>query len=83
MWLPKPVVVDMLLRFLEEDLGLTDVTTALIIDEGVKAEGVIVAKEDGVAAGVEEACILAGIVGVGGEYSIRDGEGVRRGDTLL
>ncbi|MCS7112345.1 MAG: carboxylating nicotinate-nucleotide diphosphorylase [Nitrososphaerota archaeon] len=83
MWLPKPVVVDMLLRFLEEDLGLTDVTTALIIDEGVKAEGVIVAKEDGVAAGLEEACILAEIVGLEVEYSIRDGEGFRRGDTLL
>ncbi|MCX8161644.1 MAG: carboxylating nicotinate-nucleotide diphosphorylase, partial [Candidatus Bathyarchaeota archaeon] len=36
-----------------------------------------------VAAGLEEACILAEIVGLEVEYSIRDGEGFRRGDTLL
>lgn len=83
MWLPKPVVADMLLRFLEEDLGLTDVTTALLIDEGCEAEGVIIAKEDGVAAGLEEARILAEILGLRIEYTIKDGEEFRRGDILL
>ncbi|MEM2739829.1 MAG: carboxylating nicotinate-nucleotide diphosphorylase [Candidatus Bathyarchaeia archaeon] len=83
MWLPKPIIADMLLRFLEEDLGLTDVTTALLIDWGVEAEGVIVAKEDGVAAGLEEARILAEIVGLKIEYSLRDGEEFKSSDILL
>ncbi|MBS7642568.1 carboxylating nicotinate-nucleotide diphosphorylase [Candidatus Bathyarchaeota archaeon] len=83
MWLPKQVVADMLLEFLEEDLGLTDVTTAILVDEDVEAEGVIVAKEDGVAAGLWEACILSEIVGLRVEYSIADGERFRRGDTIF
>ncbi|MEM2350481.1 MAG: carboxylating nicotinate-nucleotide diphosphorylase, partial [Candidatus Bathyarchaeia archaeon] len=77
------VVADMLLEFLEEDLGLTDVTTAILVDEDVEAEGVIVAKEDGVAAGLWEACILAEMVGLRVEYSIADGERFRRGDIIF
>ncbi len=83
MWLPKPVIAGMLLRFLEEDLGLTDVTTSLLIDEGVEAEGVVVAKEDGVAAGLEEARILAETIGLKVEYSLKDGERFSKGDILL
>lgn len=83
MWLPKQVVADILLKFLEEDLGLTDATTAILVDEGVEAEGVIVAKEDGVAAGLWEACILAEMVGLRVEYSITDGGRFRRGDVIF
>ncbi|NJE11173.1 carboxylating nicotinate-nucleotide diphosphorylase [Thermococcus sp. MAR1] len=72
-----------LLRFLEEDSPFGDVTSEAIIPEGTKAKAVIIAKQDGVIAGVEEAKALFEHFGVGVEVRKRDGELVKRGDTIL
>lgn len=72
-----------LLRFLEEDSPFGDVTSEAIIPEGTKAKAVIIAKQNGVIAGVEEAKALFEHFGVEVEVRKRDGELVKRGDTIL
>ncbi|CAD5243376.1 carboxylating nicotinate-nucleotide diphosphorylase [Thermococcus camini] len=72
-----------LLRFLEEDSPFGDVTSEAIIPEGTKAKAVIIAKQNGVIAGVEEAKALFEHFGVEVEVRKRDGEEVKKGDIIL
>jgi len=72
-----------LLRLLEEDAPFGDVTSEAVIPEGTKARAVIIAKQDGVIAGVEEAKALFKHFGVKVSVRKRDGEEVRKGDVIL
>ncbi|MEM4521446.1 MAG: nicotinate-nucleotide diphosphorylase (carboxylating), partial [Candidatus Bathyarchaeia archaeon] len=61
-------VPDALLRekirgFLEEDIGLGDITTELIVPSGVKVRAEIIVKEMAVVAGLDEARMVFEIVG--------------------
>ena len=75
--------ISYLLRFIEEDAPFGDVTSEAVIPEGTKARAVIVAKQDGVIAGVEEAKALFEHFSVKVSVRKRDGEEVRRGDVIL
>lgn len=55
MFLPKKTLEEKIRRLLEEDVGQGDITTSLLIPHGTIVEGEIVAKEEGVIAGIEEA----------------------------
>ena len=55
MFLPKKTLEEKIRRFLEEDLGQGDITTSLLIPDGIIVEGEIVAKEEGIIAGIKEA----------------------------
>ncbi|AFK21677.1 carboxylating nicotinate-nucleotide diphosphorylase [Pyrococcus sp. ST04] len=72
-----------LLRFIEEDAPYGDVTSEAIIPKDMKARAVIIAKQDGIIAGVEEAKALFEHFGV--EVTLRksDGESVKRGEIVL
>ena len=72
-----------LLRFIEEDAPFGDVTSETIIPEGVKARAIIIAKQDGVIAGVEEAKALFEHFGIEVCVKRHDGEEVRKGDAIL
>ena len=72
-----------LLGFLEEDAPFGDVTSEAVIPEGVRAKAVIIAKGEGVIAGVEEAKVLFEHFGVDVDVKKRDGEEVKRGDVIL
>ncbi len=72
-----------LLRFLEEDAPFGDVTSEAVIPEDVKAKAVIIAKQEGVIAGVEEAKALFEHFGVEVDVKKHDGEEVKRGDVVL
>ena len=72
-----------LLRFIEEDAPFGDVTSEAVIPEGTKARAVIIAKQDGVIAGVEEAKALFEHFGVKVDVKKRDGEEVGKGDVIL
>lgn len=52
------IPLEYLLRFVYEDSPYGDVTSEAIIPEDMNAEAVIIAKQDGVIAGVEEARVL-------------------------
>ncbi len=72
-----------LLGFLEEDAPFGDVTSDAVIPEDLKAKAVIIAKAEGIIAGIEEAKALFEHFGVKVDVKKRDGEEVRRGDVIL
>jgi len=69
---------------LEEDIGAGDVTTKSIVSAGLKAAGLIVAKKEGVIAGLPVAKAVFERVGPGVVFypELRDGTSVREGQTL-
>jgi len=69
-------------EFLEEDIGLGDVTTE-IVPRDVIAEAVIVAKEEGVVAGTEEVAELFRECGVEVLESVGSGSKVSPGDVIV
>ncbi|MEM3105110.1 MAG: carboxylating nicotinate-nucleotide diphosphorylase, partial [Candidatus Bathyarchaeia archaeon] len=77
------LTIEQLLRFLEEDLGFGDITSELLIPRGLKAKGVIVAKERGIVAGVEEAEMLFKHFSVDVKINCRDGDAVKPGDVVI
>ncbi|ASJ15401.1 carboxylating nicotinate-nucleotide diphosphorylase [Thermococcus radiotolerans] len=72
-----------LLKFLEEDTPFGDVTSEAVIPEGIRAKAVIIAKQEGIIAGVEEAKALFEHFWVEVGVRKRDGEEVKKGDTIL
>ncbi|AMM54250.1 carboxylating nicotinate-nucleotide diphosphorylase [Pyrococcus kukulkanii] len=72
-----------LLRFLEEDAPYGDVTSEAVIPENVNAKAVIIAKQDGIIAGVEEAKALFEYFGIKVSVKKKDGEEVKEGDVIL
>ena len=83
MFVPHKVLERRLSRLLAEDIGQGDVTTAAVVPPGTKAEAEVIAKEDGVAAGIEEAVILAESLGLKTETQLADGETVRKGQVII
>ncbi len=77
------VSLDYLLGFLREDAPFGDVTSEAVVPEGINAKAVIIAKQEGVIAGVEEAKALFEHFGVKVEVRKHDGERVRKGDAIL
>ncbi len=67
---------------LEEDIGFCDITTEYLkIDNDVKAQ--IVAKSNGIIAGVEEACFAFEYLGASAKALKEDGDTVRKGDIVI
>lgn len=71
------------LRFLEEDAPFGDVTSEAVIPEDLEAEAVIIAKQDGVIAGLEEAKALFEHFGVKVELKVKDGDEVKKGTVVI
>ena len=82
--LPPSVVDDAVLAALDEDGAWNDVTTAAVVGEGQWGRGVIVAKADGVVAGLPVAA--AALTAIDEEVSfdalVEDGERVSAGTEL-
>ena len=72
-----------LLRFLEEDAPFGDVTSEAVIPEDLEAEAVIIAKQDGIIAGLEEAKALFEHFGVKVELKAKDGDEVKKGYVVI
>ncbi|WP_456394096.1 carboxylating nicotinate-nucleotide diphosphorylase [Thermococcus sp.] len=77
------VSINYLLRFLEEDAPFGDVTSEAVIPEDLEADAVIIAKQDGVIAGLEEAKALFEHSGVEVELKVKDGDEVKRDDVIV
>ena len=72
-----------LLRFLGEDLGFEDITTTSVLREDVEAIAEVVAKGNGVIAGVEDAKALIEHFNLKCRVLKRDGEEVNPGEVVL
>lgn len=83
MFLPHKVLEEKLLRILAEDLGQGDVTTALVVPEGAKAEAKVMAKASGIVAGIEEARVLLESMGINVGASVSDGESIEPKQVLI
>lgn len=76
---------DLIQRALDEDLGAGDLTSQAVVPEGSLATGVVIAKADGVVAGVDVAAAVFATVdrGLSVEPRAADGDRVAPGDELL
>ena len=83
MFLPKKTLEEKIHRFLEEDLGQGDITTYLLIPDGTIVEGEIVAKEEGIIAGIEEAMTFLESQDFQVEALISDGSKVKEKTIIL
>ena len=77
-------ISDCIRRALEEDIGTGDVTTDTIVPAGASLRGRIVAKQDGVVAGLDVAkqVMLALNEGIDFRANVNDGSRVTRGTVL-
>jgi nicotinate-nucleotide pyrophosphorylase (carboxylating) len=83
MFLPHKILEEKLRVMLAEDIGQGDVTTSLIVPADICAEASVVAKQLGIAAGIEEATVLLQGLGLKVEASVNDGKKVRPGEVLI
>ncbi len=83
MFLPSRIIEEKLRSFLKEDLGQGDITTHLLIPEKVIVQAEIIAKETGVAAGIEEALILLESLGIKAKPLVKDGQKIAKGKVLI
>jgi nicotinate-nucleotide pyrophosphorylase (carboxylating) len=83
MFLPRKILEKKLLDILAEDIGQGDITTALTIPAESTSEAQIVAKEAGIAAGIEEAKVLLESLGLKVETLASDGERINPKQTLM
>lgn len=70
-------------RFVEEDIGQGDVTTLLTIPPGTIVKAEVVAKESGIAAGVEEALTLLKSFDLEASALVSDGSKVEKKTVIL
>jgi nicotinate-nucleotide pyrophosphorylase (carboxylating) len=83
MFVPKRIVEEKLRTLLEEDIGLGDVTAAAVIPKNLAVDAEVVAKEEGVVAGIEEASLLAEYVGLRANAKVYDGQTIEEKMVLM
>ncbi|MGB9915592.1 MAG: carboxylating nicotinate-nucleotide diphosphorylase [Candidatus Bathyarchaeales archaeon] len=83
MLVPRKILEDKLKQLLAEDIGQGDVTSAAVVPAGLRVDASIVAKEAGVAAGIEEITILAESLGLTVQAKIKDGEKIRKRQIIM
>ncbi len=83
MFMPRKVLEEKLKQLLAEDVGQGDVTSAAVVPAGLTAEAAVVAKEAGVAAGIEETVALAESLGLRAKTEVVDGDEIKNGKVIL
>src|SRR5512145_453294 len=83
MFMPKKLLEDKLKALLAEDVGQGDITASAVIPSDLDVKAEVVAKEKGVAAGIEEALTLAQVVGLEAKAHVDDGEEIKNKQVLI
>jgi nicotinate-nucleotide pyrophosphorylase (carboxylating) len=83
MFVPRKILEEKLVQMLCEDIGQGDVTTQATIPPNLNVTAMVVAKEEGTAAGVEETIILAEHLGLKVKAEIADGEKIKNNQVLI
>ncbi len=83
MFIPRRIVEGKLREILSDDIGLGDITSAAIIPQNLTVKAQVIAKEEGIVAGIEEVIILVEYVGLKVEAKVADGERVKKNQTLI
>ncbi len=83
MYIPRKILERRLQELLIEDLGEGDITTGYLVPPGAKAHAAIVAREDGITAGLREAVILFESLGLEAKALKGDGSAIKKGEELI
>ena len=83
MFMPRKLIEEQLLQILKEDIGQGDVTSTTVIPTDFIVTAEVVAKENGVAAGIREAVILAQAVDLKVKTYVAEGEQVKNKQALM
>ncbi|MGE5575480.1 MAG: carboxylating nicotinate-nucleotide diphosphorylase [Ignavibacteria bacterium] len=83
MLIPRRILEEKLRQILADDIGLGDVTASAVIPPNVDVAAEVIAKEDGIAAGIQEAVYLAEYVGLTAKALVADGLVIKSNQILL
>lgn len=83
MFTPRKVVEEKLKHMLAEDVGQGDVTSEAVVPAGLTANAQVLAKEDGIAAGIEEIVIFGESLGLNVNAKVADGDEIKKGTVIL
>ena len=83
MFIPRNLLEDKLRQILADDIGQGDVTAAAVIPSNLIVKAEVVAKEEGVVAGIEEATFFAETLGLIVKAKVSDGEKIKNKQVLL
>jgi nicotinate-nucleotide pyrophosphorylase (carboxylating) len=83
MFMPRRIVEERLREFLAEDIGEGDVTASAIIPQNLQVKAEVIAKAEGIVAGLEEAVILAEMMDLKAEAKATDGDKVKNKQVLM
>jgi len=82
MFLPKKALVNKIYKFLQEDIGQGDITTTLIPSDTI-IEAEVIAKEDGIVAGIEESVAFLQSQDFQVKPLVSDGESIKKNTVIL
>ena len=83
MSIPRKILEEKLRQFLIDDIGLGDITAQAVIPANFTAKAVVIAKEAGTAAGIEEAVIMSESLGLKATAKVSDGDSFKNRQILL
>ncbi len=83
MFMPRRIVEERLRELLAEDVGEGDVTASAIIPSNLMVNAEVIAKAEGIIAGLEEATILAESMGLKVTAKTTDGSKVKNKQVLM
>jgi nicotinate-nucleotide pyrophosphorylase (carboxylating) len=83
MFMPRKVVEEKLKQILAEDIGQGDVTSEAVVPADLTTEAVVLAKEVGVVAGIEETIIFVESLGLDVKAEVSDGDVIEIGTVIL
>lgn len=83
MFIPRNLLEDKLRQILADDIGQGDVTAAAVIPSNLIVKAELIAKEEGVVAGIEEATFFAETLGLIVKAKVSDGEKIKNKQVLL
>jgi len=81
--MPRKLVEEQLIRLLKDDVGQGDITVTAIIPPDLNATAEVIAKESGIAAGIQEATILAQALNLKVKTYVNDGEQINNKQILM
>jgi nicotinate-nucleotide pyrophosphorylase (carboxylating) len=82
MYIPRKTLASKIYKFLKEDIGQGDITTALI-PPGTIVEAEVIAKEDGIIAGIEESIAFLQSLDFQVKPLVSDGESIKKKVVIL
>ncbi|KYH42787.1 MAG: putative nicotinate-nucleotide pyrophosphorylase [Candidatus Bathyarchaeota archaeon B63] len=78
----KPIIREMLMSFLREDLGMGDITTWAVVPADVSVDSQIIVKEEAVIAGLHEASLIFEMAGAKFKARVEEGVEVPAGTII-